>query len=607
MTDQTPQEPTAAEQHQEDLARVQAQLGVTEATRVVSKVFSGIFGSSRGPGPHSRTSFENHELNAMVDLVEHSNPADLEEAGRALWQARDALKSASRELKHHVGEVQWKGTAGDEFRSFGEALVRHADNLAAFADVAGTQITVAGTGLASVQKSMPARDTRLNKQNVSEIALPKRVEGNPEYAAALKAEKNRQEAINQMNRLASFYAVSEERLAGQEAPRFDRALGAKVPPPAGNVWDPGGAPLGRRGSSSASPAAGPESGPSRVDPLTSAPQPQAVSTVPPPVQNRPDTSMQIDGVATPVAPPAATGGTPTPPVAAVPGQQTLPPPPVMNRVPPIQPAPQSGARGGGRPAAQGAPAMGGKGVAGAGVPPVAGRPGAVGGGPIAAGRAGVAGPAVPGTAGQQPTAGRTGMTGPVGGGGQGPMAGRASGTGPMGPMGQAPTAGRSGAAGQAISGRASTGPAGISRPGRPDGVVGGTPQRAASPGTSGTRIPLGTVVGGEGTPQGRASTGRPGQFGVVGANPVNGATSQGGRGTPSANGVVGTPRGNAPVPRSRTGEFTQGGAGLVRGPARRPQSDEEELDTGSPRPDYLTEDQQTWAVQRRGTVPPVVE
>jgi hypothetical protein len=124
--------------------------------------------------------------------------------------------------------------------------------------------------------------------------------------------------------------------------------------------------------------------------------------------------------------------------------------------------------------------------------------------------------------------------------------------------------------------------------GRPTGIVGGTPQQRTATGPSGSasRIPRGTVIGGEGAAQARGSVLRPGQAGVVGAQGAA-APRPAGRGTPSVNGVVGTPRGG-PAPRSQ-----------------RPAGEDEE-NTGSERPDYLVEDEETWAVRRRGAVPPVI-
>jgi hypothetical protein len=88
---------------------------------------------------------------------------------------------------------------------------------------------------------------------------------------------------------------------------------------------------------------------------------------------------------------------------------------------------------------------------------------------------------------------------------------------------------------------------------------------------------------------------------VVGANSANQAARPVGRGTPSANGVVGTPR----APGARPGAGATGGTG-GRANQRRPGSDEQERE-GTARPDYLTEDEETWANRRRGAVPPVID
>ncbi|MFI0981988.1 hypothetical protein ACH4SP_33895 [Streptomyces sp. NPDC021093] len=138
--------------------------------------------------------------------------------------------------------------------------------------------------------------------------------------------------------------------------------------------------------------------------------------------------------------------------------------------------------------------------------------------------------------------------------------------------------------------------------------MGGNPQRTA-PGSSGSRIPRGTVVGTEPGTSGRGSTGRIPTGGAVGANPVSGTPARpAGRPTSSTNGVVGTPRdGTVPSGRPGTGGFTQGGAGLVRGPAGQRNANEREERDGSQRPDYLTEDEETWTAGRRSAVPPVID
>lgn len=557
VSDEKQPELTPAEQQKQDDGRVKTQLVVTDATELGKKVLSifALGGSATG----GRTSFEGHELNAIIDLVENANPADLENAGEALWKARDAIRSAAKELGDHIDGVDWQGDSGEAFRKWGKGLVTHATKLGDFADAAGTQITVAGTGLASVRNSMPPRDRRMIQTDVDDILFPARTETNPQYAAALTVEKNRQEAINQINRLASYYAVSEEVLAGQEPPRFDQRLGVNMPRPT-DSYKPG---------DSGSPSAGGDTS------LESRPQGGSgrsvagiSGTVSPPDSRLPDvalgsapvldksTSTEINSVATPTVPNTATGTPPMPPATSGPG-------PVNTPTPPMAP--------------------------GLGNPVSASYARAAGsaGGPRSANQAG-GGLGKASSTGASPTA-RGGTGTPIGRGG--PMAGGPSATGRSGGGAQLPTAGQSGVTGgRPIAAHGGTAAPGTSRAGQGNGIVGGTPQRAtsAASGAGGARgVSRGTVIGGPGA---SGSAPRSGQRGA----PVSGA-----------NGVVGAARGT-----SGTGSkgFTAGGAGLVRGPAGRRKTDrKDEENTESTRPDYLTEDEETWAARRRGAVPPVVE
>ncbi|MFF8915830.1 hypothetical protein ACF08M_21515 [Streptomyces sp. NPDC015032] len=570
MSDDKKPELTPKEQQAQDEQRVQAQLIVTDVNREVQHVME-----SFGFGRSGRTSFEGHELNAMIDLIENSNPEHLEESGQALLKARSAINKAADELGDFIKEVDWEGESGTAFRDWGNGLVAHALSLGDFAEAAGTQITVAGTGLASVRKSLPPRDNRLDRKSVEDIEAPKRIDGNPEYAAAVKVEKHRQEAINQANRLASYYAVSAETLAAQEPPRFEKQLDVAMPKPTGSRRDRdhfGSSQSGINASinrttpgSSERVAVG-----SAVNTGTSGSQAPAEVLGSAPVLDK-STSTEIDSVAMPPVTVTEPGPAPVPSVTGPAGPSGVSTPPVANGfVNALTGSSRRSTGSTGIPRAIGQPGGGG-----------ARSGGSAGGGPVANGRpapmGGTSGAGTPGRSGgsQPPVAGRPGVTGGR------PMTG-----------GHASTAGSSGP-----------------RAGRANGIVGGAPQRAAS-GTGtpvGARgVPRGTVIGAEGAARARGSASGTGQRGVVGAG---GASSNrpGGRGTPSSNGVVGTPRGGAPGSNSGERGFTAGGAGLVRGPARRRDSDDEDQGSGSTRPDYLTEDEETWAAGRRGVVPPVIE
>ncbi|WSC95179.1 hypothetical protein OG909_24495 [Streptomyces sp. NBC_01754] len=561
-------EPTPQEWKAQDHERVQGQLIVTDVTRGVQGIMEAVGFSSSG-----RTSFEAHPLNTMIDLIENSDPARLEAAGEALFNARTALVDAAKELGDFIGQVDWEGESGTAFRDWGNGLVAHARNLGAFAQTAGTQITVAGSGLASVRASLPPRDSRIVRKKPEEIELPKRTESNPEYTAAVKVEKDRQEAINQANRLASYYSVSEERLAAQEPPRFEKKLGVAVPRPQGRI-DPH---LG-----SGSPQAGSETVASpvgRVSPeqtasvnavsvsgpgLGSQPGIEAVAAAPVPGRN---ISMELNTVATPPAPVATPGPSPVPsPVGpAVPGGGPPVGPVFVNPVTSNSQRPR-GPQGAPRSVSQ--PEGGGPAANGRGGAPL-GRPTPLGSG-SPSGRSGFGG-----ADGRNPLIGESGVTG-----GRPVAAGPAAGAGtPRPPMGRA------------------------------GGIVGGTPQRSVpGAGTSaGSRgLPRGPVIGAGGAPQGGGSAGGAGR-GVIGAGAPSSTSRPGGRGASSSNGVVGKPRGSAAGAGVGARGFTSGGSGLVRGSVGRRDSGEEEQDDGTLRPDYLTEDRETWEAGRRAAAPPVIE
>ncbi|MFJ1802487.1 hypothetical protein [Streptomyces sp. NPDC088180] len=556
MSDEQQQDLTPAEQSEQDEGRVRTQIVVTDMTEMAGRALESFgFGNPRTGG---RTSFEGHQLNALIDMVENSNPEHLESAGEALWKARDAIRRAAKELKDHLKGVDWEGESGTAFRAFGTGLVAHAEKLGDFADSAGTQITVAGTGLASVKSAMPPRDRRMIQTDVKDILFPARTETNPQYAAALEVEKNRQEAINQINRLASYYSVSEEVLAGQEPPRFEKQLAIDMPPPSDHGWFPPSSGTSGERSESLGSNAGPDaagrsvSGHSTVVAATNQQQSEVLGSAPLPDRGA---ATEINSAAPPQAPTTITATPPLPSPTTSTGPTGMPPttvpPPFMNTT---QGNPS---RTAGPPTQRMANPQTGLGV---------GKAQPTGGGPVAKGPSG--GPPV---------------------GRPSPMAGGGSSTSrpPVGP--QSPITGRSTATGgRPVIGQGGTSAVGGPRGGGRTGIVGGTPQSA---------------------PQGRVAASASGQRGVIGGRGAAAATSRPGfrPAQPSgANGVVGAPR-NAAGAGSNAKGFTSGGAGLVRGPAGRQKSGREDDDNASTRPDYLTEDEETWNAGRRGAVPPVVE
>jgi uncharacterized protein YukE len=497
------------------------------------------FGSAPVRGVHfGKTSFEGYDLNEMIDIVESASPELLESAATALVDARDAIKEAADELKTNLGEVDWEGEAHSAFFKWGQSLVTTAHDLAGYADVVGTQILAAGSGLASVRKSMPPRDSRSDRKTVDDIPESKRVESNDEYAAALKAEKHRQEAINQMYRLASYYAVSQGTMSKAEEPVFPKMpdVGVPQPPPGYQPPDTGMPPT--KGYLRGTPDSGGVSHHvttegAAVGSGDSLPTHKGVTT-PAGLSDR-NVGTEIDSVRT-LLPTETANQTPVslPPADGQSGKQ-YGLPSVPTAVPPVQQG-QVGRFSAGGPIGRDVPAVAQGRVSGFSRHTSPGRvgPGNVGPvGPAAQGQAPgrtAAGPVGRGVVGGTPVAGR-----PVTGAAPGPMRGPVSGPGVTN------------------SGRTGSGRTGVGRP--TDGIAGGRPVGVPpAGGAGGPKVPRGTVVGEEGFQAGRPRGERPGNRGVIGADSESGS-SRGGH-APGARevprGVVGEQRPNDP--RSRRGD-----------------------------------------------------
>ncbi|THA82177.1 hypothetical protein E6R61_35270 [Streptomyces sp. LRa12] len=548
--------------HEADYDRVSQQNAAADLTRGLEErpvfgLFGGVLKSAvestpLGSAMQGRTNFENHDLNEMVDLVEQTNPEDLESSGKALWEARDAIMEAAKELDGHIGNVRWVGEAGEAFRKWGRSLVTSTHGLSAFAGGAGDQITAAAVGLANVRTAMPKRDTRPTSKALrpEQLPTPMQVDGNSEYADAVRVEKNRQEAINQMNRLSSYYAVSEELLAGLEPPKFTAMPDVGVPKPQrdfnrdrGTVTGPGGV----QGSGAGNLPGGP-------------PTPAVQDVVRP--QDQDDTVVSPDGITrrpvhtdVPIATTIDSAGTPTLPTPPVSGP-TLP-----TTLPPTDSGGPTGPFG-----------------PGYGAPLPAGRSGRTTGGPDRA-RTPFSAP---------------GRVTPSSGGGQGLGAGRPANQAPLNQVGRpAPTGQtRPSPTGHGVSGgtprptpttapRATSGP--VTGAGRTGGVVGGRPTSPGAAGQGGAKLPRGTVVGAE-------------------------AGVQPGRGRPTTKpGITGVPAGVRSAAGAERNGMTRGGAGLVRGAGGRGRRRDERSEEGAERPDYLVEDEETHLpTNPRRDVPPVV-
>ncbi|MEU9444990.1 hypothetical protein AB0D42_29775 [Streptomyces sp. NPDC048304] len=550
-----------------------------------------------GRGVAIRTDFGKKDLslNKMIDLVEETDPEDLESSGKALWDARDAIKAAAEELDGHIQKVHWVGESGDSFRDWGGKLVTHTHFLSEFAGAAGDQITAAAVGLAAVRGAMPPRDTEANRKRPETFTAAEKAADKEGYATAVKVEKDRQEAINQMNRLASYYAVSEEVLSTlpdkDRKPAFTSMPNVGVPKP--SRWSNDGDPTPAASSGFASHAGtGSVSGGGHHPAVQSGDVPRHVTSAgPTPTQHVPDKIPHADQ---PVGTHIDTTGTLPSPTTTTPGPSHTPP---VTGTPPTSGGQPNVFDGGGYrlPMPNATSGRGLSGTGGLRTPPSAqGR--------TATSRL------------TDPASGRATGRGPVDemgratSAGQSTVKGAASGPRSSSPMGRGVTGGTP-RPGGAEAARTSSGPA--TGAGRSNGVVGGRPS-ATNPSTkNGSRLPRGTVIGAEEEVNSRSTTGRLGQRGVFGAPESTarpGARATGSRlGTGTSEPVTGSPTARNSAGGAERNGMTRGGAGLTRGAGRNGKPGDARKTEGSPRPDYLVEDEETHLPDNpRRDVPPVV-
>ncbi|KOV59877.1 hypothetical protein [Streptomyces sp. MMG1121] len=542
-----------------------------------------------------RTEFDDYDLNAMKDLVERTDPEDLESSGRALWGARDAIKQAAETLKGKFDSVPWVGKAGDDFRTWGDNLVKHAHGLADFAGGSGDSIVAASEGLASVVHAMPPRDTEASRKRPDKFTTAEKTANKDEYAAAVKVEQHRQEAVNQMNRLASYYAVSDAALQDlhKNAPDFGSLPNVGVPRP---KRDDDSAPQGSpsHGSHSTSPNAvgghHPTVQPARhvaVNGTNGTPSP--ASDTPAPARHATD---QVKHPDLPVGTHIDTTGTLPPPTTTTPGPSHTPP---VTGTPPTTGSQPNVFDGGGLRVPMPNPASGRtlSGTGGFRNPPTA------------QGRAGTSGLSEPGS-GRSTGRGPTDPMGRATSTGQSVAKGTGSGPRASSPMGRGITGGTPRPTGPSAS-RTAGGP--TTGAGRTNGVVGGRPSTTNPSAKNASRIPRGTVIGGEEGATSRPTTGRVGQRGVFGAPEATerpGSGAAGSRaGTGSSETVTGRPTARTSAAGAERKGMTRGGVGLTRGSGHEAKPGDEKKERSS-RPDYLVEDEETHLPNKpRREVPPV--
>ncbi|WP_459751738.1 translation initiation factor IF-2 [Streptomyces sennicomposti] len=494
----------------------------------------------------------------MLAWLDQANSGEVQAAASRLATAATEIQKIGEQLKIRPQVVEWKGEGAEAFRSWANELANSALRLADFSKAAGEQLGHVSTAIATAQASIP-RDTKGAQANLDAATA---AHNDPDSAAiraksaselaALKAnqEKVRQEAADQMRKLAQSYQASSTHMNTLERPKFPPPPAAIRPPRDGESSEltrPGGGtestPKGVHSGGSSGPAAlggagatspqhhnvvvpsGHHSEPSKSVPsLPESGSPDHVR----PSAPTPSSHVAVDSVGTlpdthQQPPTGPTGVSPTPtrpdPGPVLPTTTSIPPMAGGTARLPSTSGPVGKPFGGGRVPGQSGPGP---------VSSVSSRR-VMGAGP-GSGRAlpfadGATGRAVSGA--QQPVSGRGVSSGGSGSGITGGRpsttsgAGRPTGRVPGGVIGGEPAGGRGSGgrtpiAGQPVqpgqSAARSTGPAGgRAMPSARDGIVGGTQQRPGrTPARPGAPVPSAPTRGGisGGVPSERDSRGR---------------------------------------------------------------------------------------------------
>ncbi|MFD6984288.1 WXG100 family type VII secretion target [Streptomyces sp. NPDC059956] len=495
------------------------------------------------------TNFESHTHQQLLAMLASANAETLKTRGAQLTDAAATIKEIGESLKDHR-VTGWEGESATAFQDWvsrtGNATLR----LSEYSAEGGKQLTQASQVVIEVKANMPTYDSGA----AANLEASREYRNDPDAAqigqqAHSKLSGDRQQAIQQMTKLAQGYEASATGMEMAEIPTFPKWPEPFIPPPVagyGDVERSGGTSPGATGGAAQGAVGG--------------------------------ASQEVVGAggSSYAPPPAGPGGSP-PGSGSAPGPQPSPAP---------VPVPPDRNIGTGLDNVGPAPSTT--------LPPAPGAPGSPG-------------PVGPGGGGSAITPGGfvPPVTLPPGGGVQKPIGG--GGPGSFGPGGTIPGAGGIGGKGGGLGGVAGLPPrdSGISggRPVTPSGpgasiprgtVIGGEGAQTAGRGMG---MGGGGAQGGLGNPMaGRRLATEPG--GVVGGRQsgVGGRSIAGGQ--PFTQGGSGLVRGGS-------------GAGPMAGPmghgaAGAPASGRRGDGRQGERPDYLAEDEETWQGDGR-VVPPVID
>ncbi|MBL1102352.1 WXG100 family type VII secretion target [Streptomyces coffeae] len=150
--------------------------------------------------------FDHLKLPVLLAMLAGADPAKLVNVGAALSKAATPLHDLADELVAHTKRPQWEGEGADAFRGYSEKLVKQTRVMADYTFQVGLQMWFAGQGLYGAYSGMPRRE-----ECSPDDWKPK---------LSKEDEEKRQQALQMMDLVDSFYEVSHGILKDLKEPNF---------------------------------------------------------------------------------------------------------------------------------------------------------------------------------------------------------------------------------------------------------------------------------------------------------------------------------------------------------------------------------------------------
>ncbi|AEW96870.1 MULTISPECIES: WXG100 family type VII secretion target [Streptomycetaceae] len=157
----------------------------------------------------SGTDFEHVSLFDMHAMVANADPQLILARAQALESAMNQLQTIGSQLMSSIQGVEWQGEGARAFHDWGRQLARNTLKLADYTYNAASFMNDAGSALSRVKNGLPPVP-----------ADQCYVDPKKDAEARARLESARQEAIPQMNMLASAYRAASEGMRKESPPPF---------------------------------------------------------------------------------------------------------------------------------------------------------------------------------------------------------------------------------------------------------------------------------------------------------------------------------------------------------------------------------------------------